>query len=242
MSEIKKILETYGVKALNPDDFKGIKLSQKDVLEILKACDAVWIYDGNPEKPHAILTSGLHSNAYFNLSKVLQYPNVVQIFASQLIKKLQETVNIREVDWVVGSPYASITFSFEVARQIGAFHGYCEKSQDDPKKLVWKRFEIPEGKKVLQIEELITTGSTLLKIREAIKNENPYSVKFIPFIGTIVFRPPRLPVIYEIEGEEIEIVSLFEKEVFAFPPEQCRLCKQGSKALKPKEHWKELTK
>ena len=240
---LKRILETYGIKGLNPDDFIGVDLSQKEILMILEACDAVWIHDGDPRKPHVELTSGLCSNAYFNLSKVLQYPNIVQILAHQLTRKLSEKgITWSEVDWVVGSPYAAITFSFEVARQLGVLHGFCEKAKEDPKKMVWKRFEISEGQRVLQVEELITTSSTFRKVRKAIEEGNPLKVEFLPIIGTIVHRPPKLPVEYEIDREKIKIVALVEKEVFATQPEKCPLCKKGSKRLRPKENWKELTR
>ena len=95
----------------------------------------------------------------------------------------------------------------------------------------------PKGAKVLQIEELITTLGTTTNIREAVEKGNLEPVEFLPIVGTLVHRPPKLPVTYN----GLEVVSLVEKEVWAVDPAECPLCRQGSIRLKPKSHWAELT-
>ncbi|MEW5907664.1 MAG: hypothetical protein AB1643_00560 [Patescibacteria group bacterium] len=145
------------------------------------------------------------------------------------------------VDWVIGSPMAGITFAHDVARAISAPINMCvEKDPTDPKgkKMIWKRMAIPEGDSVLQIEELTTTAHTLNEVERAIREGNPNPVNFLPYVGILVHRPPKLPIDYY--GKRL-IVALIEKEIWAVPPEECALCKQGSKRLRPKTHWKELT-
>ncbi len=230
------------LKNLDPCSFRYRVLNEKEILELFEICDAVWIHDGDPKSPHAELTSGMCSNGYFNCSNVLKYPNICEILAYQLFRKI--VWQLKEnggVDWVVGSPYAAITFSYEIAKYFRAVHGFCEKSPIDSKKMVWRRDTIPASANVLQIEELITTGSTLRKIREAVTLGNPNPVKFLPIVGTLVHRPPDLSVRYEINGQKIKVVSLIEKEIWAKDPSECPLCRAGSKRYRPKTHWKELT-
>lgn len=216
-----------------PDD----PLTQDEVLEIFREYGAVWLHDGDLEKPHAELTSGKHSNGYFNCPSVLCNTRISTLFAHQLLYMLGERIT-KGVEWVIGSPYAAITFSHEVARILGTKHGFPRKAPD--KKMVWKDWQIPEGSKVLQIEELITTLGTTMNVRESIFEGNEAEVVFRSIIGAIVHRPPELPICYE---NGIRVVSLIETPVWAVDPEDCPLCVQGSKALRPREkgNWEKLT-
>lgn len=239
---LNKRLQGRSVTDLDPQDFQDHFLDEEVVMALLRKCDAVWIHNGDPQNPHAELTSGLCSNGYFNLSKVTQHPNVVAILARQLIKDLRTlSVPLDKVDWVVGSPYAAITFSYEVAMQLGARHGFCEKDKDDPRKMIWKRSQIPEGEDVLQIEELITTSSTTKKVRKAVIEGNEQEVHFLPVVGTIVHRPPEMVSSYNINGEDVKVVSLLQQEIWAIEPKDCSLCQAGSEPLRPKDNWAELT-
>lgn len=222
----------------NPRDFDDILLSQQQVLTWFNSLDAGWAHNGNPERPHAELTSGKCSNAFYDCLRVLRYPNLNEILARQLARKLKAD-GIGNIDWVIGSPYAAITFSYEVAKALGAVHWFAEKDPSDPKgkKMVWRRMTIPKGAKILQVEELITTSGTFRAVRQAIEKGNSEQVEFLPVVGSLIHRPPKLPVEYE----GIRIVALVEKEVWAVDPSECPLCKAGSKRLRPKSHWAELT-
>ncbi len=215
------------------------KLSKDQINNIVKRLNAGWIHDGNPENPHAVLTSGLCSNAYFNVSRIASNPIAMEGLAYNLMRKILPRIGGEDIV-VVGSAYAGIIPSYMVALHLGASHVYTEKG---PKgEMVWTgRFSIPEDAYVLQIEDLITTFKTTEAVRRTIIAGNKNPVKFCPFVGTIVHRPAKLPVEYFFDGEKIEIISLIEKEVWAVPQEECPLCKQGSKRVKPKEHWSELT-
>lgn len=220
-----------------PSDFDGVPLNEKQILDWFTVCDAVWIHDGDPKKPHAELTSGKCSNGFFDCMRVLCFPNLNEIFARHLVWKLQEKGLHDSVDWVVGSPYAAITFSYEVAKILGAVHGFTEKDPSRPKGMLWRRMAIPGGANVLQIEELITTSGTFQEVRRAVEEGNPEPVNFLSVVGTLVHRPPKLPADY---GER-KVVALIEEEIWAVEPDDCPLCKAGSKRYRPKTHWKELT-
>lgn len=215
------------------------RLSKKQIAGIFKRLDAGWVHDGNPKNPHAILTSGLCSNAYFNISRVTSNPIAMEGLSYNLMKKILPRIGGEDIV-VVGSAYAGIIPSYMVALLLGASHAYTEKGPNG--EMVWTgRFSIPRGAYVLQVEDLITTFKTTEAVRRAIIAGNKNPVKFYPFVGTIVHRPAKLPTEYFFDGERIEIIPLFEKEVWAVPQEECPLCSQGSERLKPKEHWSELT-
>jgi len=217
----------------------GKEFSEAEILSWFSALDAYWMHDGDPKRPHAELSSGLCSNGFFECQKVLEIPNLCEILARQLAWKLKRETDISSVDWVIGSPYAAITFSHEVAKALGARAGFVEKDPKDPegKKMVWRRRVIPKGAKVLQAEELTTTSNTFRAVRQAIVDGNSEPVNFAPIIAALVHRPPKLPADYG----DVRVISLIEKEVWAVQPAECPLCKAGSKRVRPKTHWAELT-
>jgi len=224
---------------LAPHAYDQRTIEQETVLEWFNILDAGWTYSGNSADPHAELTSGKCSNAYFDSPRVLKYPNLNELLAKQLVQKLRENgITADKVDWVIGSAYAAITFSYEVARVLRAIHGNTEKDPTDPKgkRMVWQRLAIPDGANVLQIEELTSTSGTFQEVRRAVEQGNPEPVNFLSEIGILIHRPPKLPVDY---GDR-KVVALVEKEVWAVEP-PCSLCKAGSPRYRPKSHWRELT-
>ena len=232
------------LKELDPKDFEGKFLSQGKILEWFKICDAFWAHDGNPEKPHAKLTSGWCSNGFFDCLRVLGHINLSDILANQLAQKIRDEIGEQKIDWVIGSPMAGITFAHDVARALKApmpINMFVEKDATDPKgkRMLWKRMTIPEDAHVLQIEELTTTAGTLNEVERAVREGNSGPVNFLPYVGILVHRPPKLPITHY--GQR-RVIALVEKEIWAVKPSECPLCKAGSKPLRPKTHWKELTK
>ena len=100
---------------------------------------------------------------------------------------------------------------------------------------------IRSGANVLEVEELTTTTGTIEEVRRAVRERNPEPFNFLKIVGVLFYRPPKLPAIYEIDGERIALVALIKKEMWAINPAECLLCKAGSPRYKPKSHWQELT-
>lgn len=214
-------------------------LTEAKVIELYQDADAWWTfdYDGDPKAPHAELTGGRHSDGYIDSGKVLCDPSVSDLLAWNLAHTLRQRNAILPVPWVVSSPYAAITFGHDLARHIGARFGFAEKDPTDPagKALVWSgRFAIQAGAFALQCEELITTLGTALKVRDAIERQNPHPVSFLPDVATIIYRPEQL------QGGLIDITALVRRIVKSWKADECPLCRQGSRPLRPKSHWAEL--
>ena len=211
-------------------------MTEQEILDIYQRADAVWFFDykGNPKASHAELTSGLCSDGYVNSPLVMSDPPTVQILAFWMTQRLAKR-NVGKVDWVIGSAYAAITFSFEVARQLGARHGFVEKDPANPKKMVWNRLTIPGHAEVLQCEELITPLGTTMEVRRAVDEGNPEPVRWLPDVATAVYRPAKF------QGGLIDVISLVAREVQSWKPEECPLCAAGSPRLRLKQNWAELT-
>lgn len=66
---------------------------------------ALWIHDGNPKRPHALLTSGNHSSGFFNSRIVIAEDPLMREVAKDLVGLFIENGgDIEKVDVVVGPP------------------------------------------------------------------------------------------------------------------------------------------
>jgi|SRR5680860_195587 len=224
---------------LNPKDFENIPIPEEEIIRWFELCNAAWYHSGNPEDPHAELTSGYCSNGFFDCLRVLKYTNLSDILANQLARKIRDFIGDQQVDWVIGSPMAGITFAHDVARDLGAkVNLFVEKDFDNPGKMLWNRMSIPKDDFVLQIEELTTTAKTLDAVQEGVNQGNSNEVQWLSLVGILVHRPPSSVQYY---GER-KVIALIEKEVWAVAQDKCYLCDEGSDRFRPKSNWDKLNK
>lgn len=219
-------------KAVDTETLKNHTATDEEVRHLFKLCDALWLHSGNPAAPHAELTSGKCSNGFIDSLRCIRYSYLCHFLAEQLVKKFKTAYPTLGVDWVIGSDHAGAAFSHSVAFLLHTQHDFTEKGGG--KSQVWKRFEIKPEESVLQVEELITTTSTLQAVREGIRAGNQSPVTFAPVSLTLIHRSQ----IYEFEGMPIFYLAHYDIDVWE--PSDCPLCAQGSKRLRPKQNWKEL--
>lgn len=238
-SNVFNVTRPWQLSFLDGRHFSDPGITDEEFDYVLRVADALWLHNGDPKMPHAELTSGKCSNGFVDVLRVLKYVNLCELFGHELHKLLTRekslhSLSIRErrPDWVIGSDHAGATISYEVARRIGAKHDFTEK---DGKTQLWKRHVIKPDELVLQVEELVTTTGTLRAVREGIQNGNSNPVTFVPVVMTLVHRSDT----YEFEGSPILYFRHYEIE--SWEPGECPLCAAGSKRLRPKQSWAELT-
>ncbi|MBI4970662.1 MAG: orotate phosphoribosyltransferase [Candidatus Omnitrophica bacterium] len=83
-------------------------LQDKDILELFKKSEALL-------SGHFELTSGLHSNQYFQCALVLQYPNYCELLAKGLKEKFAD---FPKPDKVIGPALGGVTLAYELARSV----------------------------------------------------------------------------------------------------------------------------
>jgi len=203
-----------------------------DWKNIFQEQGAIWIHDAQPARPHAMLTSGLHSDGFVNCTFITQQPALLQKILSQsdgLAPKLAS----EKVDWVIGSAMGAVTFAYAVALQLNARAGFTEKDGDAMK---LSRFEISPGQKVLVVEDTISTGGSTLKTIEGLHKAGVSDAQILPYVVCLVNRSgsnklgPR------------ELRALIATDIHSWAADVCPLCKTGSQAVRPKSHWHELTR
>lgn len=220
------------LRLLTPSDYDGRHITLEEIRHILEVCDALWLHSGDPARPHAELTSGKCSDGFVDVLRALRFPRICQIMANELAAKMWGECD-HEYDWVIGSDHAGATFSHCVAMWFNAQHDFTEKGPD--KTQAWNRFVIGPEEIAFQVEELMTTAGTFEAVRAGIRAGNPTPVWFSPVAGVLVHRS-------SVERiEDTQIIWLVHYDINVWDPKDCPLCAAGSKRLRPKQHWAELT-
>ena len=187
-----------------------MSLSPETILQIFRDCGAV-------RHGHFRLSSGKHSDTYFEKFQVLQHPHYVQQLCGELAKRF---VNER-VDVVVGPTTGGVIIAYEVARQLGTRALYAEREGD--KRVLRRGFTLHEGERVVVVDDILTTGGS---VREVLEMLEPYRVQLVG-VGILVDRTGG-QVDFGVRTE-----SLLPLVVEAWQPDECPLCQHGEPITEP---------
>lgn len=251
-SDVLAINTVDDLRRLSEYSFGNRAVTPNEVTHMLKVCGAFWRHSGDPKDPHAGFTSGICSDGFIDVLRMLKYTNLCSIMAKQLLRKMlteyeynwkHGAVKGDKNWWVVGSDHAGATISFRVAEYMQAQHDFAEKGLDiigedgkPEKRQFWKRFIIEPHETVLQVEDLITTLGTLKAVRKGMREGNPHPIRFAKVVLTVVHYPPT----YQIEDSEI--LYLVRYNINTWDQKECPLCRTGSARIdEPKKNWAELT-
>lgn len=129
-------------------------MNTTQVLDIFREAGA--ILEG-----HFILTSGLRSPLFLQKARVFMHADKTEKLCRALAEKIRAEVEGR-IDYVVGPAIGGLIPAYETSRHLGVPAIWVEREGGEFR---LRRFEIPEGARVVIIEDIVTTG---LSIRETI--------------------------------------------------------------------------
>jgi len=187
-----------------------MKLNETEILEIFRKTEA--LLEG-----HFLLTSGRHSNVYFQCAKVLQYPEYNEMLSAKIAAYFKQF----EIDTVIAPAIGGIVVGQEVARQLNKKFIFAER---EDKSLTLRRgFSIKENEKILVCEDVVTTGSSVFEVIDIVKNAGAI-VSGVGFIvdrsnGKVNFGFPQM--------------SAMKIDAVSFTPDECELCKRNLPLVKP---------
>ncbi|WP_066638800.1 orotate phosphoribosyltransferase [Desulfolucanica intricata] len=166
---------------------------------------------------HFLLTSGRHSNQYFQCAQVLQYPRHCETLCKELAGRFKDL----GIETVVGPAVGGITVSYEMARILGARSLFTER--ENGSMILRRGFNVRPGEKVLVVEDVITTGGSVKEVIDLIRNAGAEVVG----AGVLVDRSNG-QVDLGVPTEALLVTS-----VVSYNPEECPLCKEGIPVVKP---------
>jgi orotate phosphoribosyltransferase len=133
-------------------------MTEDEVLAEFRAADA--LLEG-----HFILSSGLHSPVFLQKMRVFQDPRRTE----RLCRALAEVITDRfgEVDMVVSPAVGGIIPGYETARALGCKAVFVEREEGEFR--LRRGFAIPEGARVVMVEDIVTTGLSSRECLAAIR-------------------------------------------------------------------------
>lgn len=174
---------------------------------------------GAIQKGHFKLTSGVHSDTYIQCAQVMQHPEFMHNLCSELGKKFRGD----DIDVIVGPAIGGIIMAHVMARVLGPWVRAIFTERENGKMTLRRSFEILQGEKVLVVEDVTTTGSS---VREVIDIVNSRQGKVVG-VGVLIDRSGG-KVDFGIKTEKLLTV-----DIKTYLPEECPLCKKGIPAVKP---------
>lgn len=181
---------------------------------------------------HFLLSSGNHSQFYLQSAKVLENPALAGRLANELFSVIKNAGISFES--VCSPALGGILAGYELARAGNKRFIFTERV--DGQMTLRRGFEVKKGEKFIICEDVITTGGSAVesaKIIESLGGEVVgyaalASRGFCKMVGGLENPAPnaKLP-------SDKPFFALGEFGFAMFTPDECPLCKNGSKAIKP---------
>src|SRR3954454_19505252 len=133
--------------------------------------EALFRASGALRDGHFILKSGRHSDAYLEKFQVLQDPAATSELCEFWATAYRGDDGASNVDLVAGPTTGGIVLAFETGRQLGTRAIFAEEvaSDDGPRREFRRGFEIRPGERVLLVDDILTTGGSLLAMIPAVE-------------------------------------------------------------------------
>jgi orotate phosphoribosyltransferase len=166
---------------------------------------------------HFLLSSGLHSDRYFQCARLLQHPRL----AARAGRALADLCRPLGARLVVSPALGGVVIGHEVGRALGVRAIFTEREQGIMK--LRRGFTIDHGEPALVVEDVVTTGKSTLEAAAAVAAAGGAVVG----LASIVDRSGGVAFPYPFR-------SLLRLQVATFAPEACPLCRAGKlPAVKP---------
>ena len=174
---------------------------------------------GAIQKGHFKLTSGVHSDTYIQCAQIMQHPEFMHNLCSELGKKFRGD----DIDVIVGPAIGGIIMAHVMARVLGPWVRAIFTERENGKMTLRRSFEIKEGEKVLVVEDVTTTGSSVREVIDIVKLRKGKVVG----VGVLIDR----------SGGEVDFGIKTEKlltvDIKTYLPAECPLCRKGIPVVKP---------
>jgi orotate phosphoribosyltransferase len=121
---------------------------------------------------HFLLRSGRHSDRYLEKFQVLQDPAATSELCEMWAAEYLVADGPRTVDLVAGPTTGGVILAFETARQLGTRGIFAEevREPDGTVRRAFRRgFRIEPGERVLLVDDILTTGGSLLAMLPAVE-------------------------------------------------------------------------
>lgn len=138
--------------------FMNERLTDSDVMKMFEESGAL-LYG------HFVLTSGKHSDRYFEKFNVLNQPPYVEKICAELAARLTEY----KPEVVLGPTTLGVLLAYETAKHLGVNAAYGEKGADG-KRFLRRPEQIQPGQRVAVVDDVLTTGGSVRECIELVES------------------------------------------------------------------------
>lgn len=179
-------------------------LTDQQVLDIFRESGALL-------SGHFELTSGMHSDTYFEKFQVLQYPKYVEMFCRELAERFRGD----DIGLVLGPTTGGVLLAYEIGKQLGTRGIFAEKGVGG--RVLKRGFVIEPGQRVLVVDDVLTTGGSVWDTIAVVRENKGV----LAGVGLLVDRT----------GGETDFKArteaLYSLKVAKFDPTDCPQCRAG---------------
>ncbi len=187
-------------------------------MKLINSVEEIFEKSGAILKGHFLLASGLHSPVYWEKFRVLQSPN----YTEQLCRMIATHFHKQGIQVVAGPTTGGIILAFEVARQLEVRGIFAEK-EGTTERAFRRGFSINPGERVLIVDDILTTGSSIRQVMAAVNKQGGTVVG----IGVLVDRSEQKM------DFGVPLFSCHRAITLTHTPQDCPLCAAQIPLVKP---------
>jgi len=170
-------------------------------------------------KGHFLLSSGLHSDTYFEKFRILEDPAFLKTLVSYDLARLKTA----EATLVVGPTLGGALVAYQVAQLLGLKAYYAERGTPGCPRVFRRGFRFSPQDRILVVDDVLTTGHSVQETLDAIQREGA--------------EPVAIWVLIDRSGGRVDLGiplwALYQTQVESYPPEDCPLCRAGIPLVEP---------
>ena len=159
---------------------------------------------------HFELSSGKHSSSYLQLAKVFESPKL----GCRILDEMSALLSDKQADYVVGIEEVGSVLSFGIARRLGIKWLPLRRRKEKRGWSPLPGFNAGDHK-FLIVDDITTSGGTLLEIEEALGSKNVSHFGLVGRKASSKFTRSNLSVLIEFPSFD------------SFDPASCPLCEQN---------------
>jgi orotate phosphoribosyltransferase len=173
---------------------------------------------------HFLLSSGRHSNRYFQCARLFQYPDKAAEALSGVAEGLKNDMKAGriKIDAIVGPAIGGIIAAYELGRQLGLPAFFTERDETGAMSLR-RGFEVEPGQSILISEDVVTTGKSSLESARVLEAAG---AKIAALVCVVDRRAPGVELPWPLYAACMVDAGNWEAA-------DCELCKQGIPIVKP---------
>jgi orotate phosphoribosyltransferase len=183
------------------------------VLNLFKECDALL-------QGHFKLTSGKHSEWYFEKIRLIEKPAALEKIVDLLAAKIRREAP--DFDYVVSPAFGAIAIGFLAALKLGKKFAFTQRAEE--KMTIRSGFSGLDGSRAVIVEDILTTGGSLQEVLACLRERQVAVARIYVLVDRTGGAVP-------VEGKPVG--SLLALKVEAFEPDVCPFCAKGLSITKP---------